>query len=338
MNGRLEIREREPGGPIELKGYGATFDQGYDVAGSFTETIRPGAFRRTLGESPDVCLLQNHDGAPLARTTAGTMELSEDGTGLRFSAELEPTDPDVQALVPKIRRGDMSECSFAFRATRQEWSKDKSERTLLEVGIHKGDISIVNHAANPNATASVRAGNLTLEQRERMAKRVGNDVRGPSFTFDASSSGRSRIAEPKPEPRHRSYVEEAKRKRAQLRRGRDDGAPTRPSDTGRSSRARAALALSASRAASRRALGDLLLSPHGPDWEMGSVADIHKAVIAVEIGRAHGGKEDAIKAWIHKRATDMGVPEMVPADWKGDWQGSGNLLGQTSVVAGKKGK
>ncbi|MGO8906181.1 MAG: HK97 family phage prohead protease, partial [Solirubrobacteraceae bacterium] len=81
MNGRrIELRELEPGGPIELRGHAATFDEPYPV-GSFTETIAPGAFKRTLGENPDVSLLVNHAGAPLARTTSGTMQLTEDATG-----------------------------------------------------------------------------------------------------------------------------------------------------------------------------------------------------------------------------------------------------------------
>jgi prohead serine protease len=78
------------------------------------------------------------EGTPLARTSSGTMTLSEDRRGLRFAAQLEPTDPDVQRIVPKLRRGDMSESSFAFRAVRQEWSKDKTRRELREVSIHRG--------------------------------------------------------------------------------------------------------------------------------------------------------------------------------------------------------
>jgi uncharacterized protein len=161
MNGRFEIRELDAGGPIELRGHAATFDDPYEV-GSFTETIRPGSFRRTLGEQPDVSLLVNHTGTPLARTTSGTMTLREDSVGLAFTAQLEPSDPDVQALVPKLRRGDLSEASFAFRATKQTWSEDKTERTLREVAIHRGDVSIVTTAANPSATASLRGRELTL--------------------------------------------------------------------------------------------------------------------------------------------------------------------------------
>jgi hypothetical protein len=45
----------------------------------------------------------------LARTKSGTLRLAEDERGLRIDATLDPTDPDVQRLIPKMKRGDMSQ-------------------------------------------------------------------------------------------------------------------------------------------------------------------------------------------------------------------------------------
>jgi hypothetical protein len=61
-----------------------------------------------------------------------------------------------------------------------------------------------------------------------------------------------------------------------------------------------------------------VLSPFGEDWEIDSATDVHKAVLAVEVGHAKGADEDRIKAWVAKRAEDIGVPQLVPAGWKGD--------------------
>ena len=277
MNGRFEIRELDAGGPIELRGHAATFDDPYEV-GSFTETIRPGSFRRTLGEQPDVSLLVNHTGTPLARTTSGTMTLREDSVGLAFTAQLEPSDPDVQSLVPKLRRGDLSEASFVFRATKQTWSEDKTERTLREVAIHRGDVSIVTTAANPSATASLRGRELTLEQRERVAERIGNRVCGPYSAPDPLSVGTTRAAVPV-----RSYLSTIKARRAKRRRS----DPTSPAT-----------------------------SPFGEFWNIGSDSDVQKAVREVELGRAKGPKEAAIKAWIRQRARELGVSAVIP---KTDW-------------------
>jgi HK97 family phage prohead protease len=283
---RIEIRELQPGGPLELTGHAATFGQPYPV-NSFEETIVRGAFKRTLGEQPDVSLLVNHSGTPLARTTSGTMTLSEDSTGLRFSAELEPSDPDVQAIVPKLRRGDLSECSFAFRATQQTWSDDKTERSIRECNIHRGDVSLVTTAANPNATAGLRAEDLTLEQRERVAERVGNRMCGPysamAHDLREAPRGRSQIVVPP-----FRYLETARARKSAAR----------------------------ARGVRRVVRRSLVLSPFGPDWEIGSASDLHRAILQVEVGHARGPNEDAIKAWIAKRAGDLDTPEHAPAGWR----------------------
>lgn len=150
----LEVREASDS--VTLTGYASTFDQPYDM-GWYTETVDGDAFKRTLTRTPDVRLLINHTGLPLARTTSGTLTLDTDKRGLMVSAELDPTDPDVASLVPKMRRGDLSQMSFAFRANEDEWSKDMSQRTLRELDLNDGDVSVVTYPANPNASVAIRS-------------------------------------------------------------------------------------------------------------------------------------------------------------------------------------
>ena len=92
------------------------------------EQISPGAFRSAVGRD-DVVFLINHVCRWL-RTRSGTLELSEDDHGLRIRAELDPSDPDVRAIVPKMKRGDLDRMSFAFIPTRQSWSDE--EKCLVE--------------------------------------------------------------------------------------------------------------------------------------------------------------------------------------------------------------
>jgi len=158
----LEIREADEG--ITLTGYASVTETPYEVGG-FTETIKRGAFKRTLRDDPDVQLLVNHEGLPLARTRSGTLRLSENDRGLFVEADLDAEDPDVQSLVRKMKRGDIDQMSFAFQATAQSWNEDYSERTIKGVSIHRGDVSVVNMAANPAATASLRGVVEFLETR-----------------------------------------------------------------------------------------------------------------------------------------------------------------------------
>jgi HK97 family phage prohead protease len=199
----LEIRAaKDPGGAVDLTGYASVFDHGYDMFGGppfpgWTEYVKPGAFKRTLRNKADVQLLVNHEGMPLARTKSGTMALAEDDTGLHVDAQLEPTDPDVQRLVPKMRRRDLDEMSFAFRVVkdawfnedgeaREAWDEDAVVRHLLEVSIHKGDVSVVNYGANDGtstqlldidrALVELRAGrSLDPGARAAVVARLGPD-------------------------------------------------------------------------------------------------------------------------------------------------------------------
>lgn len=152
--GELEIRSTTDG-KLRFSGYASITETPYQV-GRFEETFARGAFKRSLGEDPDVVLLVNHNGAPLARTKSGTMTLNEDARGLKVTADLEETDPDVRALRPKIERGDLSEMSIAFRATDDEWSERDTKRVVRSATIHKGDVSIVTHGANPATSLGLR--------------------------------------------------------------------------------------------------------------------------------------------------------------------------------------
>jgi HK97 family phage prohead protease len=158
----IELRSQGDGGPLVLTGYASVFDKGYEMyggpeKGGWTEYVDQGAFDTTLRNKPDVQLLVNHEGMPLARTKSGTLQLSTDKVGLKVYAELNPDDPDVGALAPKMQRGDMDEMSFAFRTVRQEWNEEYTERRLLELNLQKGDVSVVNYGANPATSSSIRS-------------------------------------------------------------------------------------------------------------------------------------------------------------------------------------
>jgi HK97 family phage prohead protease len=163
-----DFEVRADGDSLELAGYASVFDAPYDVyggpeRGGFTEVVDPDAFSRTLKEKPDVHLLINHEGMPLARTKSGTLQLATDNTGLKVNASLDRRDPDVQRLQTKMDRGDMDEMSFAFRTIRHEWNDDETERRMLEVSIHKGDVSVVNFGANPATSVKLRSLDAALQ-------------------------------------------------------------------------------------------------------------------------------------------------------------------------------
>jgi HK97 family phage prohead protease len=149
----VEARQAEDG-TMRLRGYAAVFNDA-SVPLPFKETIAPGAFRKTLSETPDVRLLINHEGLPLARTKNGTLTLSEDGRGLFMDAVIADTT-EGRDLYKLVERGDVDQMSFAFRVIRQKWSEDRSTRTLTEVSLADGDVSVVTYPAYPTTTVEAR--------------------------------------------------------------------------------------------------------------------------------------------------------------------------------------
>lgn len=150
-----EIRKSSDGHEFIVRGYASLFRSVYAVgggpdAGGFNEKVDRGAFDKTLAAKPDVHFLINHEGRSLARTKSGTLKLSVDDTGLHSEARIDRRTRDGQDLEISMERGDLDEMSFAFRTIRHDWSEDGALRTLLEVNLDKGDVSVVNNGANPN--------------------------------------------------------------------------------------------------------------------------------------------------------------------------------------------
>jgi len=149
----VEARQAEDG-TMRLRGYAAVFNDS-SVPLPFKETIAPGAFRKTLSETPDVRLLINHEGLPLARTKNGTLTLMEDDRGLFMDAEIADTT-EGRDLYKLVERGDVDQMSFAFRVIRQKWNEDRSVRTLTEVSLADGDVSVVTYPAYPTTSVEAR--------------------------------------------------------------------------------------------------------------------------------------------------------------------------------------
>jgi HK97 family phage prohead protease len=151
----LEVRASTDG-KVTFDGVASVVDTPYsvhDMFGEYQETIRKGAFRKTLTEKDDVRLLVNHTGIPLARTKAKTLKLTA-APDLRAVAELDPANPTVQEIASAMNRGDLDQMSIGFRVHRQEWNGDYTERTILEAELF--DVSVVTFPASPTTSASLR--------------------------------------------------------------------------------------------------------------------------------------------------------------------------------------
>ena len=130
-------------------GYACVTDSTYqmwDAAGTYPETVRAGAFRGTLAAKPDVKLLLNHTGLPLARTTGGSLDLVEDSKGLHVQARLNTEHTEFRYVRSAIERGDLNAMSFAFTILSPNggWDDEYAARNITAVDLNGGDVAIVN--------------------------------------------------------------------------------------------------------------------------------------------------------------------------------------------------
>ncbi|MEU9380006.1 HK97 family phage prohead protease [Streptomyces sp. NPDC048279] len=162
---QLEVRAKPGASNVStIEGYASVTEEPFEMwdwLGPYSEVVREGAFTKTLAENPEVQLLLNHGGLAMAYTKAGTLRLAEDSTGLHMEADVGTQRHDVSDMLAALDEGSVDEMSFAFRVTRQMWSPDYDQRDILEVDLHRGDVSVVNFGANPaTSVGAVRAADL----------------------------------------------------------------------------------------------------------------------------------------------------------------------------------
>lgn len=153
----IEIRS-EDGKPSVLVGYAALFNSRSVDLGGFVEIVRPGAFTRSLKESPEVLALAHHDSArPLARRSANTLTCVEDEKGLRVEITLNDST-SAQDVTKDVRSGNIEGMSFGFSTVKDAVTRKAGElplRELLDVTLY--EVSPVTMPAYPGTSIAARS-------------------------------------------------------------------------------------------------------------------------------------------------------------------------------------
>jgi uncharacterized protein len=183
--GGLELRAADAGASPVFSGYAAVFNSPSEPL-PFTETIAPGAFRRTLKSEREIRMFVNHDsGQPLATTRNGSLRLSEDARGLRAEADL----PDTTAgrdLATLIESGVVHSMSFGFSIPRggDSFSDNGQTREIREAILH--EVSVITGWPAYPATSGVTVRNTEEIAVEEAADR-GLPVALAQRIFDLNS-------------------------------------------------------------------------------------------------------------------------------------------------------
>ena len=161
----LTIETRSNGTQV-LTGYAAVYNRFSlplrEGGSQFREIILPGAFDKVLNRQrgkQDVVALLNHDpNLILGRSSSGTLALTSDDKGLRYTV----TPPDTQVgrdTLELVRRRDLRGSSFAFSlepGKGDKWTSDDhgSIRQVREVS-SLVDVSVVLTPAYPASSVAV---------------------------------------------------------------------------------------------------------------------------------------------------------------------------------------
>jgi uncharacterized protein len=149
--GTIEVREADSEEMV-LEGYAAVFNSETDL-GHFREVIKPGAFDDVMNN--DVRALINHDpNLILGRTENGTLELSTDERGLKYRVKL-GNQQYAKDFYESVKRGDISQSSFAFTIKDQSWNEERTVRSVDKVR-QLLDVSPVTYPAYAAATVQAR--------------------------------------------------------------------------------------------------------------------------------------------------------------------------------------
>ena len=147
---------RDEDGNLYIEGYFAVYNSRYDLWDGAYETIAPGAFDGQI--NGDVRALVNHDSTlVLGRTTAGTLTLRTDDKGLWGSIIVNQEDQDAMNLYERVKRGDVSQCSFGFDILDQDVTYEDGEPTVWTIKkVRLYEVSVVTFPAYQDTSVGVR--------------------------------------------------------------------------------------------------------------------------------------------------------------------------------------
>lgn len=194
--GNVSVETRADG-RLTLTGYAVRYNTLSVDLGGFRETIMPGAFDKVLNRQRgkrDVVALFNHDANQLlGRTSSGTLELSSDDKGLRYSVVLPNTELG-RTIGELTARGDLRGSSFAFTVEQkgQSWAPGEDgmpRRSIREVsGLF--DVSVVTHPAYSSSSAAVarRSMEAWMAEQEEVRCSCQHQAKDADESFAADSA------------------------------------------------------------------------------------------------------------------------------------------------------
>ncbi len=174
INMALETRAADNNEDMYIEGYFIVFNQLTELWQGAYEEIAPTALDKTL--SNDIRGLINHDTRlVLGRNKSGTLELKVDSRGLWGRIKINPNDSEAVNVYERVKRGDVSQCSFGFNIISEEteWRDDGSVKwTITEVDLH--EVSVVTFPAYEETGVQARQKSVEAYREKQILQKKNN--------------------------------------------------------------------------------------------------------------------------------------------------------------------
>lgn len=171
-----DFKTREEGGKRYICGYFAVFNQETELWPGCFEKIATGAFDNTLKNDDIRCLFNHNPDIVLGRNTAGTLTLRTDAHGLYGEVEINEADTEAANDYERVKRGDITGCSFGFMTISEEYEVRGNDIIYTETEVKLFEVSPCTFPAYPQTEIQARQADFeqskkrTLEQRKAEIK------------------------------------------------------------------------------------------------------------------------------------------------------------------------
>ncbi len=164
---RTNFKTRDDSAP-KIEGYFVVFGDIYDICPGGQETVDPHAFDEAI-EGKDIrCLIDHETRLVLGRTTAGTLSLSVDEHGVFGSVSINPDDSDAMNLYARVKRGDVTQCSFGFDILDEETTNTETGVLWTIKSVKLYEVSVVTFPAYESTEVEARSKELSQIKHKRL--------------------------------------------------------------------------------------------------------------------------------------------------------------------------
>lgn len=168
-----ELRYALDGGKPRIDGRAILFDSWSVDLGGFRERMLPGSV--TL-DGDLLALFDHATDKVLGRTSAGTMEVRQDQTGVAFTA-YPPETTWANDLRVSMERGDIKGCSYRMMVEEDKWYVDMNQqvcRDIIKASV--SELTVTSMPAYPETTAEARSRAAALVETVKPEDRVGREI------------------------------------------------------------------------------------------------------------------------------------------------------------------